>query len=93
MDGEARGRTSPPMTGDPETEAWGDKDGRAWRIGGEAEVACIRQNTAICSRSRLPVSLRCSRRTPPWSFPGPVTTSSASALEAPDRHNAGRLRR
>jgi len=32
-----------------EPEAWANKDGRAWRIGGEADVDWIRENT--CARS------------------------------------------
>jgi hypothetical protein len=34
-----------PMPDDPETEVWRSKDGRAWRIGGDAEIAWIRENT------------------------------------------------
>lgn len=35
------------MTDDRETEVWGSKDGRAWRIGSETEVAWIRENTEV----------------------------------------------
>jgi hypothetical protein len=35
------------MTDDREMGVWVKKDGRAWRIGGEAEVAWIRENTEV----------------------------------------------
>ena len=35
------------MTDGRETGVWGDKDGRTWRIGAEAEVAWIRENTEV----------------------------------------------
>jgi hypothetical protein len=35
-----------PVGRDPETEVRRSKDGRSWRIGGDAEVAWIRDNTA-----------------------------------------------
>ncbi len=37
----------PPMSGDRMTEAHANKDGRAWRIGGQAEVAWIRDDTEV----------------------------------------------
>jgi hypothetical protein len=35
------------MTDDSETGDWAEKDGRAWRIGTEADVAWIRENTEV----------------------------------------------
>jgi hypothetical protein len=35
------------MTNGREAAAWANKDGRTWRIGGEADVAWIRENTAV----------------------------------------------
>jgi hypothetical protein len=78
------------MTGDRETEVWGNKDGRAWRIGGEAEVAWILENTEV--------SLAITSAIPPifeayatLELPGSGDHRSASPLEDPDRHNAAVL--
>jgi len=78
------------MTDDRETEVWGNKDGRAWRIGGEAEVAWIRENTEV--------SLAITSAIPPvfeayatLELPGSSDHLSASPLEDHDRHNAGML--
>lgn len=82
--------TLPPMTDDRETEVWGNKDGRAWRVGGEAEVAWIRDNTKV--------SFAITSAIPPvfaayatLELPGSGDHLSASSLEDPDRHNAGVL--
>ena len=39
-----------------ETETWRSEDGRAWRIGGDAEVAWIEENTesGLTIRSAIP---------------------------------------
>jgi hypothetical protein len=78
------------MTDDRETEVWGNKDGRAWRIGGEAEVAWIRESTEV--------SLAITSAIPPvfeayatLELPGSRDHLSASPFEDADRHNAGVL--
>ena len=78
------------MTHDREAEVWGSKDGRAWRIGGEAEVAWIREN--------IEISLAITSAIPPvfeayatLELPGSGDHPSASPLEDPDRHNAAVL--
>jgi hypothetical protein len=78
------------MTDDREAEVWGDKDGRAWRIGGEAEVAWIREGTEV--------SLAITSAIPPvfeayatLELPGSRDHLSASPFEAVDRHDAGVL--
>ncbi|HSZ13249.1 MAG TPA: hypothetical protein VK790_04360 [Solirubrobacteraceae bacterium] len=68
----------------------GNKDGRAWRIGGEAEVAWIQK--------RVEVSFAVTSAIPPifeayatLELPGSGDHLSASPLEHPDHHNAGVL--
>ena len=80
----------PSMTDDRQAEVWGNKDGRAWRIGGEAEVAWIRENTEV--------SLAITSAVPPvfevyatLELPGSRDHLSASPFEDTDRHNAGVL--
>ncbi len=76
-----------PMTGDRETEVWGNKDGHAWRIGGDAEVAWIPENTEV--------SFAITSAIPPLfeayatlELPGSGDHLSESPLEAPDRYDA-----
>jgi hypothetical protein len=86
-------RTSPKLssvTEDGETEVWGSRDSRAWRIGGEAEVAWIRENTEV--------SLAITSAIPPvfeayatLELPGSGDHDAASPLEDVNRHNAGVL--
>lgn len=80
------------MSDDREAEAWGYKDGRAWRIGADADVAWIRENTEV--------SLAIISAIPPvfdayatLELPGSGDhcLSAGSPLEDPDRHNAGVL--
>ena len=78
------------MTDDREAEVWGSKDGRAWRIGGEAEVAWIRES--------IEVSLAITSAIPPvfeayatLELAGSGDHRSVSPLEDPDRHNAAVL--
>jgi hypothetical protein len=79
-----------PVADDREAEVWGNKGGRAWRIGGEAEVAWIRESTEV--------SLGITSAIPPvfeayatLELPGSRDHLSASPLEDPGRHNAGVL--
>jgi hypothetical protein len=78
------------MTGDRETEVWANKDGRAWRIGGEAEVAWIRKNTEVsfAITSAIPPVFEAYAT---LELPGSGDHPSASLLEDPDRHSAGVL--
>jgi len=80
------------MTDDREAEAWGNKDGRAWRIGAEADVAWIRENTEVSfaiTSAIPPVFEAYATLELPGS--GDHRLSAASALEDPDRHTAGML--
>jgi hypothetical protein len=78
------------MTGDHETEVWGNKDGRAWRIGGEAEVAWIRENTQVsfAITSAIPPVFEAYAT---LELPGSGNHLSASPLEDSDRHDAAVL--
>lgn len=78
------------MTDNRGAEVWGNKDGRAWRIGGEAEVAWIREGTEV--------SLAITSAIPPvfeayatLELPSSRDHLSASPFEDADRHNAGVL--
>jgi len=78
------------MTDGRETEVWGNKDGRAWRIGGEAEVAWIRESTEV--------SLAITSAIPPvfeayatLELPGSGDHDAASQLEDSDVHDAAVL--
>jgi hypothetical protein len=78
------------MTDDREPEVWADKDGRTWRIGGEAEVAWIREHTRV--------SLAITSAIPPvfeayatLELPGSAERLSVSRLDDLDRHNTGVL--
>jgi hypothetical protein len=83
-------RNLPPMTDGRKTEVWGKKDGRAWRIGGEAEVAWIRENTKIsfAITSAIPPVFEAYAT---LELPNSGDHLSASPLEDPGRHNAGVL--
>jgi|GEM_PF-5712047 len=78
------------MTDDRQTEVRGNKDGRAWRIGGEAEVTWIRESTEV--------SLAITSAIPPvfevyatLELPSSRHHLLASPFEDADRHNAGVL--
>ena len=78
------------MTDAREAELWGNKDGRAWRIGGEVEVAWIRENTEVsfAITSAIPPVFEAYAT---LELPGSGDYLSASPLEDTDRHNAGVL--
>jgi hypothetical protein len=78
------------MMDDRETEVWVNRDGRAWRIGGEAEVAWIRENTEVsfAIASAIPPVFEAYAT---LELPGSGEHLSAAPLEDPDRHNAGVL--
>src|SRR5271154_4060857 len=78
------------MTDDRETPVWGHKDGRAWRIGGEAEVAWIRENTAVsfAITSAIPPVFEAYAT---LELPASGGQLSASPLADQDRHAAGVL--
>jgi hypothetical protein len=69
-------------------QVWVNKDGRAWRIGGEAEVAWIRENTAVsfAITSAIPPVFEAYAT---LELPGSGDHDESSPLEDPDRHNAG----
>jgi hypothetical protein len=78
------------MGPDRETQVWRTKDGRAWRIGRDGEIAWIEENT--------PSGLAVTSAIPPvfeayatLELPGTGDQDAASALEDPDRHQAGVL--
>jgi hypothetical protein len=79
-----------PMTYDREQEVWGKKDGRAWRIGVEAEVAWIRENTEVsfAITSAIPPVFEAYAT---LELPGSGDHLAASPLEDHDRHNASVL--
>src|SRR5271154_2999988 len=78
------------MTDDRETPVWGHKDGRAWRISGEAEVAWIRENTEVsfAITSAIPPVFEAYAT---LELPGSGDHPPTSPLEDPHRHNAGVL--
>lgn len=78
------------MTDDREAEVWGNRDGRAWRIGGEAEVAWIREHTQVsfAITSAIPPVFEAYAT---LELPGSGDRLSASPLAGPGRHNAGVL--
>jgi hypothetical protein len=78
------------MTDDPEAEVWENKDGRAWRIGGEADVAWIRENTQVsfAITSAIPPVFEAYAT---LELPNSGDHPSASPLEDSDLHNAGVL--
>lgn len=78
------------MTDGHGAEVWVNKDGRAWRIGGETEVAWIRENTEIsfAITSAIPPVFEAYAT---LELPGSGDHVSASPLEDPDRHDAGLL--
>lgn len=75
------------MTLDRETKVWRTKDDGAWRIGHDAEIAWIQQDTAV--------GLAITSAIPPvfetyatLELPGTGDHDAASWLEDPDRHDA-----
>jgi hypothetical protein len=78
------------MTDDRAAEVWGNKDGRAWRIGREAEVAWIRGNTEVsfAITSAIPPVFEAYAT---LELPGSGDLPPGSPLEDPDRHTAGVL--
>jgi hypothetical protein len=78
------------MTDNREAAVWGNKDGRTWRIGGEADVAWIRENTevSLAITSAIPAVFEAYAT---LELPGSGDHPPASPLEDPDRHDAGVL--
>jgi hypothetical protein len=78
------------MTDDSALPVSANKDGRTWRIGGDAEVAWIRDNSEIsfAITSAIPPIFEAYAT---LALPGTGDHSSESPLEDPDRHNAGLL--
>jgi hypothetical protein len=79
-----------PMVPDRETEVWRTKDGRAWRIGRDAEIAWIQENTegGLAITSAIPPVFEAYAT---LELPGTGDHDAASWLEDPDRHDAGVL--
>jgi hypothetical protein len=78
------------VIGDRETAVWGKKDGQAWRIGREADVAWIRKNTEV--------SFAITSAIPPvfaayatLELPGGGNHEECSSLEDRERHSDGLL--
>jgi hypothetical protein len=78
------------MTDDRESEIWADKDGRAWRIGGDADVAWIRENTEVsyAITSAIPAVFEAYAT---LELPGSGHHLSAPTPEGSDRHSASVL--
>jgi hypothetical protein len=78
------------MTDDHEAEVWASKDGRAWRIGREADVAWIRESIAVsfAITSAIPPVFEAYAT---LELPGSGDRDARSPLEDPSRHNAGVL--
>jgi hypothetical protein len=76
------------MTDDHGAEVWVSKDGRAWRIGREADVAWIRENTVVsfAITSAIPPVFEAYAT---LELPGSGDHDARSPLEDPDRHDAG----
>lgn len=79
-----------PVTDEREIEVWAEKDGRAWRIGGEAEVAWIRENTEVsfAIRSAIPPVFEAYAT---LEHPGTGHHDAGSPLEDRDLHDAAVL--
>jgi hypothetical protein len=77
----------PPMSGERKMEVCAKKDGRAWRIGGEAEVAWIRENTEVsfAITSAIPTVFDAYAT---LELPGSGYHDASSPLEDQDRHDA-----
>jgi len=75
---------------DRETECRRDKDDRRWRIGGDAEIAWIRENTEICRAitSAIPPVFEAYAT---LELPATGEHDPQSWLEDPDRHDAAVL--
>jgi hypothetical protein len=78
------------MTDGHEAGVWARKDGRVWRIGREADVAWIRQSTAVsfAITSTIPPIFEAYAT---LELPGGGDHDACSPPEDPDRHNAGVL--
>jgi hypothetical protein len=73
-----------------DSEVRRSKDGRAWRIGGDAEIAWIRENTDVSraiTSAIPPVFVAYAT----LELPGTGDHDQASWFEDPDRHDAGVL--
>lgn len=83
-------RNLPWMTNDRETKVWGNKDGCAWRIGGESEVAWIQENTEVsfAITSAIPPVFEAYAT---LELPGSGDHDAASPLEDMERHSAAVL--
>src|SRR2546421_6668936 len=78
------------MARDRETVAWRTKDDRAWRIGGDAEIAWIRENTGCggAITSAIPAVFEAYAT---LELPEAGDHDAASWLEDPGRHDASVL--
>jgi hypothetical protein len=75
---------------DRETECWREKDERRWRIGGDTEIAWIRENIEVCRAitSAIPPAFEAYGT---LELPGTGEHDQQSWLEDPDRHDAALL--
>ena len=74
----------------PKTESWREKDDRTWRIGGDAELAWIREHTEVSRAitSAIPAGFEAYAT---LELPGTGEHDQQSSLEDPDRHDAALL--
>lgn len=77
-----------PVTADRESAIRRMKDGRAWRVGGDSEIAWIRENTGIgrAITSAIPPVFEAYAT---LELPGSGDHDPQSWFEEPDRHDAG----
>ena len=75
---------------DREAETWSEKDDRRWRVGDDAEIAWIRNNTEICRAitSAIPPMFKAYATV---ELPGTGEHDPQSWLEDPERHVAALL--
>lgn len=78
------------MTPDSEAQVWRNKDGRAWRIGADAEIAWIRENTRS-DRSIAAAIPPVFEAYATLELPGSGDHDPQSWFEDPDRHDTGVL--
>ncbi len=78
------------MTPDSEAQVWRNRDGRAWRLGADDEIAWIRENTRS-DRSIAAAIPPVFEAYATLELPGSGDHDPQSWFEDPDRHDAGVL--
>ena len=78
------------MVSDREPGIWRNKDGRAWRVGCDAQIAWIRENTAV-GRGIASAIAMLFEAYATLELPGTGEHDPQSGFEDPDRHDAAVL--